>query len=43
MEIKETEEKRQCTSCRRWFEEEDMVGDVCIDCFVNVIDEEDEL
>ena len=39
----ETEEKRQCISCGRWFEEDDMIGEVCADCHVTVIDEEEDL
>ena len=39
----ETEQKRQCVSCGRWFEERDIIGEVCADCHVNVIDDEDEV
>ena len=39
----ETEQKRQCVSCGRWFEEHEMIGEVCADCHVTVIDDEDEV
>ena len=39
----ETEQKRQFVSCGRWFDECDIIGEVCADCHVNVINDEDEV
>ena len=39
----ETAGKYQCVSCGRWFEEREMIGEVCADCHVTVIEDEDEL
>ena len=39
----ETEQKHQCVSCARWFDECDVIGEVCTDCHVTVIDDEDEV
>ena len=39
----ETEEKKQCVSCDRWFEEHEMIGEVCVDCHVTVMEDEDQL
>ena len=43
MDEEETEQKRQCVSCGRWFDESDIIGEVCADCHVTVIDDEDDL
>ena len=34
MDEEETEHKYQCASCGQWFEEDEMVGEVCQDCYV---------
>ena len=39
----ETEQKRQCISCGRWFDESELIGEVCVDCHVVVIENEDDL
>lgn len=39
----ETEQKRECASCGQWFDECDIIGDICADCYVTVIDDEDEV
>ena len=39
----EKEQKQQCVSCGRWFDEDEMIGEVCADCHVTVIDDEDEV
>ena len=43
MEEDETEQKHQCVSCGRWFEESEIIGEVCVDCHIAVIEEEDEV
>ena len=43
MEEEEIEQKHQCVSCGRWFDEDEMIGEVCADCHVTVIDDEDEV
>ena len=39
----ETGQKRQCVSCGRWCDEDEMISEVCADCHVTVIDDEDEV
>ena len=39
----ETDQKCQCVSCGRWFDKCDIIGEVCADCHVAVIDDEDEV
>ncbi len=41
LESEETEQKRQCVSCGRQFEEDEMIGEVCADCHVTVFEDED--
>ncbi len=41
MEEDVTEQTRQCVSCGQWFKEHEMIGEVCTDCHVTVIDDED--
>ena len=41
MPDEDTEEKRQCASCGRWVEEEDLIGEICADCHVTAIEDED--
>jgi len=43
MEEEETEQKHQCISCGQWFDECEIIGEVCADCHVTVIDDEDQL
>ena len=43
MEEEETEQKHQCVSCGRWFDECDIIAGVCADCHIAVIEEEDEV
>ncbi len=43
MEEDETEQKQQCISCGRWFNECEIIGEVCVDCHVTVIEDEDEV
>ena len=43
MDEEETEQKHQCSSCGQWFEEQEMIGDVCADCYVIFLGDEDEL
>ena len=40
MDEEETEQERQCASCGQWFDECDIIGDVCADCHATVIDNE---
>ena len=40
MEEEETEQKHQYLGCGRWFEEHEMIGEVCEDCQISVIEEE---
>jgi hypothetical protein len=37
----EKKKTHQCVSCGRWFEEHEMFGEVCADCHVAVIEDED--
>ena len=39
----ETEQKQQCISCGRWFDKSEIIGEVCADCHVTVIEDEDEV
>ena len=39
----ETEQKHQCISCGQWFDKCEIIGEVCADCHVTVIDDEDEV
>ena len=42
--MEEEEDKRQeyqCVSCGRWFDECDIIGEVCADCHIAVIEDED--
>ena len=39
----ETEQKHQCISCGQWFDECDIIGEVCADCHVAIIEEEEEV
>ena len=41
MEEERKEQKRQCISCGQWFDESEIIGEVCADCHVAVIEEED--
>ena len=41
MEEEAKEQKCKCASCGRWFEEHEMIGEVCADCHVTVIEDED--
>ena len=41
LESGETENKRQCISCGRWFEEDEIIGEVCPDCHTTVFEDED--
>ena len=41
MEEEKTEQQHQCISCGRWFEKHEMIGEVCADCHVTVIEDED--
>ncbi len=43
MEDKETEQKYKCVSCGQWFDESEIIGEVCADCHVTVIDDEDDV
>ncbi len=38
----ETEQKHRCISCGQWFDECDIIGEVCADCHIAVIEDEDE-
>ena len=43
MDEDETEQRHQCISCGRWFDEGDIIGGVCMDCHVTVIDDEEDM
>ena len=43
MKAEETEQKHQCISCGLWFDESEIIGEVCADCHVTVIEDEDEV
>ena len=43
MDEEETEQKHQCVSCGRWCDESEIIGEVCADCRVTVIEDEDDV
>lgn len=41
MEDEENKEKRQCVSCGRWVEEDEIIGEVCVDCHATFMEDAD--